>query len=154
MRTSALLPPTQLRPSTGLPCSCDRNTQEVRTERLISAVCPTINPITGAHTSNRLAMKSPNMVDSLCMITSVAPSSFRNDLTDSLVPPTLLKKYPVCCNNTHTPKLITLAHLSLMILMVLIPQAAASCITLCPTPLLEPFWMRQSPVMIIVHQSS
>ena len=35
--------------------------------------------------------------------------------------------------------------LSLIMLIVFIPQAAASCIMLCPTPLLEPFCMTQSP---------
>ena len=32
-----------------------------------------------------------------------------------------------------------------MTLMVFMPHAAASCITLWPTPLLDPFWMIQSP---------
>ena len=42
-------------------------------------------------------------------------------------------------------------HLSLMMLMVLTPQAAATCITLSPTPLLAPFCITQSPVHIL-HQ--
>lgn len=37
-------------------------------------------------------------------------------------------------------------HLSRTTLTVLRPRAAAICMTACPTPLLDAFWMTQSPV--------
>ena len=92
------------------------------------------------NTSSNDGMVSPCVPDVDSVMTSVPPRLFKYAIksAESLLKPDNAVT-SVTCSYIEPQRATIHTDLSLMILMVFTPQAAANWITLCPTPLLDPF---------------